>query len=553
MRRRLKRITLIFLFVVITIATGLYAYLAVVATVQPPEPGDPDALSWRRELRDDSLLVVGKNWLRKSKSGLYEMYTEGPPSARGIAEGKLTKELSQYQEQVFTGQIHQLVPSHLKLQFLKYFVGWFNRNLDENVKDEYKQEILGIALAASPEFDDIAPPYQRILNYHAAHDIGHMLQNLSLVGCTSFAVWGDRSADSQLLVGRNFDFYVGDDFAKNKIIGFHQPAEGFPFVSVGFPGMIGVLSGMNTEGLTVTINAAKSEPPVSSATPVSLVAREILQYASTIDEAFQIAKNRNTFVSETFLVASDKDHKAVVIEKTPEQTEIYQVDGNQITCTNHFQGDLLGNTMINKTHMATSASEYRQKRLEQLLDGVSNKVTVNDAALILRNTKGMDDKSIGLGNEKTVNQLIAHHSVIFQPHQRRMWVSTAPWQMGKYVCYDLDSILNASMKSNHELVNQALTIPPDTSFTSSELETFMKYANYRFPFHERETLVADSIIRWNPDSYHAYMLAGDASMQREDYKAAGDYYKTALTKEIATVQEREYIVRQLVKCKEQSQ
>jgi hypothetical protein len=164
----------------------------------------------------------------------------------------------------------------------------------------------------------------------------------------------------------------------------------------------------------------------------------------------------------------------------------------------------------------------------------------------------MDDKSIGLGNEKTVNQLISHHSVIFQPHQRRMWVSTAPWQVGKYVCYDLDSVLSRTMATNSELINQTLTIPADTSLTSSELRTFMKYATYRFPFHERETLIADSIVRWNPDSYHAYMLAGDASLDDKDYKAAAVFYETALTKEIATVQERDYIVRQLARCKEET-
>src|SRR5688500_5105482 len=115
---------------------------------------------------------------------------------------------------------------------------------------------------------------------------------MSLVGCTAFATWGSHSEDGTLLIGRNFDFYVGDEFDRNNIVAFYSPEQGHRFMMITFGGMTGVLSGMNDQGLTVTLNAAKSEIPSASATPVSLVAREILQYASTIEEAFEIAKRR---------------------------------------------------------------------------------------------------------------------------------------------------------------------------------------------------------------------------------------------------------------------
>src|SRR5690606_29179041 len=142
-----------------------------------------------------------------------------------------------------------------KQNLLRGFLKWYNRKLYLHVPEEYKTEIYGLSQYASDDFNYVAPPYLRMLYLHAAHDIGHALQDLALVGCTSLAVWDEYSEDGKLLIGRNFDFYAGDDFAKNKIIAFVTPKNGHPFMSVTWPGMIGVVSGMNLEGLTVTMNA----------------------------------------------------------------------------------------------------------------------------------------------------------------------------------------------------------------------------------------------------------------------------------------------------------
>ena len=154
-----------------------------------------------------------------------------------------------------------MIPSTFYQHFLKYVIGWFNRNLDKNVSEEYKEEIYGVSESASDNYDYIGSKYQRILNYHAAHDIGHALQNMALVGCTSFGTWNDKSEDSTMIIGRNFDFYVGDKFAEDKIVAFYNPSKGYKFMTVTWGGFIGAVSGMNEKGVTVTINAAKTDIP----------------------------------------------------------------------------------------------------------------------------------------------------------------------------------------------------------------------------------------------------------------------------------------------------
>jgi isopenicillin-N N-acyltransferase-like protein len=543
-----KRVMYVFLvFVAIIFAFAIY--LVSVAIDYPPKPADLSSLNLQRKEVSPGFYTLNNNWLRKSKSGLYEMYVEGKPFERGVINGKLSKELVVNQEIYFTDQIKKIIPSKFYLSFLKYFVAWFNRDLDKNITKEYKEQIFGVSKSASGEFNYIGSNYQRILNYHAAHDIGHALQSMALVGCTSFGTWGERSEDGNMIIGRNFDFYVGDNFAKQKIVAFFNPVAGHKYMTVTWGGFIGAVSGMNEKGLSVTINADKTNIPSGSATPVSLVATEILQYAQNIKEAIAIAKKRKMFVSEAFLVASAEDNKAVVIEKTPDMLDVYDPNQNYIVCANHFQSKGLSQSKENRDQLANSASPYRYQRLMQLLSA-NGKNTVQKTVDILRNQQGLNGADIGMGNEKALNQLLAHHSIVFEPQKRLVWVSTSPWQLGEFVCYDLNKVFALKgMKTDREIADTALNIKPDPFLKTPAYQHFVKYWKLKQQLADGETINPDSIIADNPQYYHAYVLAGDYSFKHDEPRKALFYYKTALTKVVATVNEQNYIKKQIGKCR----
>ncbi len=546
-KKILKGLGWFFAFIALILLLA-FIYLLIVSKTNPPKIADKSALSWQRTEPDPGLFTVKNNWFRKSKSGLYELYVEGQPFERGVANGKLSKELIQLQEDYFNEQINRMIPSPFYRHFLKYVIGWFNRDLDKHITEEDKEEIFGISDAASAKYEYIGTNYQRILNYHAAHDIGHALQNLALVGCTSFGTWGSRSEDGTLIIGRNFDFYVGDHFAENKIVSFENPADGFRFMYVTWAGFIGVVSGMNEKGLTVTINAAKSDVPTGSATPVSLVAREILQYAENIPEAMAIAKKRKMFVSESFLIGSAEESKAVIIEKTPDSIGLYDPGKNQIICANHFQSPELSGLRSNKIQIRQSASEYRYQRLEELLGSVK-KNSLSETVQILRDRRGMENADIGMGNEKAINQMIAHHSIIFEPQKKKVWVSTGPWQLGEFICYDLEKVFSAGvMKTNAEIADSLFNLPPDSFLLSHQYEMFLKYRGYRKALSEGGEVSPDSLIASNPNYYQAYQLAGNEMFSKKEYMEAIRYYRLALSKEIATKTEENEIRNQISKA-----
>jgi predicted choloylglycine hydrolase len=554
-KRILKRTAL----VLASLLLIFFTYFILAIRISEPEIKDRSAENTVRLNPSPNFYTLGNNWLKKSESGLWEMYIEGDGFERGVAIGKLTKELAEKQETAFIKQIKELVPSDGYLTFLKYFVAYFNRKLPEHITEEYQQEIYGVSLYASDKFDHLAPKYYRILNYHGAHDIGHALQDKNMtVGCTSFAAWNQHSEDNKMIVGRNFDFYSGDEFAENKIICFCKPTTGHKFVYITWAGFTGVVSGLNDQGLTVTINAAKSDIPTGAATPISLVAKEILQYAKNIEEAMHIAEKRTTFVAESILISSAKDNKAFIIEKTPTKTNLYTENREQLVCSNHYMSELFKSDVNNNKNILQSSSVYRKLRMEQLLE-LHPKMNFSEAADILRNQKGLHDKNIGLTNEKGINQLIAHHSVIVKPAESLIWVSTQPFQLGEYICYDLNTVFATASGLNEkkEIYEKDKIVPADPFLKSDDYKKYLYFKSMKtgllysiksdFNLTVPQSFI-DAFIRSNPESYYTYWIAGDYYKKQKDKEKAIQYYNMALTKEVATGKEEEQIKERIIEC-----
>lgn len=539
-------IPLALILIAIGVCTGLYL------TTDLQEPLIPAAEPALHAVTDSTgCRTYGNNCLRRNSSGLWELHINGDAYHRGKAAGILLDSLLYYQESVFVNQIRQIVPSEKYLGFLRAIIILFNRDLGNNVTEEYRTEIAALAQSCSHEYDFIGNGYERQLNYHAAHDIGHLMQDYMLVGCSSFAVWNHASADSTLLVGRNFDFYMGDDFARNKLITCCRPDSGYNFVSVGWAGMIGVLSGMNETGLTVTINAAKGTLPTATATPISILAREILQYAATIDEALEIAAGRKTFVSESILIASARDRKAAIIEKSPDRIALYTSDTDNIVCTNHYQSETFADDTRNIENIQTSDSPSRLARIQFLIDSLAP-LTPKHAARILRDYKGKNGTFIGLCNELSINQCIAHHSIIFAPERHMMWVSTAPWQAGEYIAYNIDTLFSAPIPVRQDINDANQTIGADTLFLRKyinditayrRLTSLLRHATANSLSLPEDTLQA--YLKSNNRFYHTHETLGDYHLsQGNDVQAIAEWQK-ALQLAIPKQGERERIEKKI--------
>ncbi len=488
-------------------------------------------------------------WLKKNKFGLWEMYISGSPEELGIKNGILAQHLIAKQEEAFVKQIKKMIPSDSYLKFLKYVTSFINHRLPDYIPMEYQREIKALSLFASDDFQFIGDNYARQLNYHAAHDIGHAMQNLHLVECTALGVRNSKSADSSLLVGRNFDFYVGDEFAENKMVLFVNPDQGYSFASITWGGMIGVVSGINDQGLSVTLNSAKSEIPLFAKTPVSIIAREILQYASTIDQAYKIACKHPSFVAESFYISSAIDHNFAIIEKDPDTSILYQPNKDQLVLTNHFQSEELSKTKINQENIKENVTKYRFDRVEELLAG-QNSFNEMDFARILRDTKGLKSEDIGLGNEGAINQMIAHHSIIFKPQEKAFWISSSPFQMGAYLNYQLDSVfIRPDLRLPSVAINNT-NIPADTAFILDDYQDWLTFSKIRKRIENGEKIDPELFIQTNPNYFFTYELLGDYDADQENSERASHYYNDALQYFIPNLHEKRRILSKMELLKE---
>jgi hypothetical protein len=318
--------------------------------------------------------------------------------------------------------------------------------------------------------------------------------------------------------------------------------------------MLGVVSGMNLEGLTITMNAGKSSIPMKAKKPISILAREILQYSRTIEDAVNIARKSEVFVSESLMIGSAADKKSVLIEISPKKIDVHQVENNRLVCSNHFQSDAYKKDKRNLKQIEESHSKYRFDRITELLN-LSPQMNPILLAEILRNREGLQEKMIGYGNEKALNQLLAHHSVIFKPESRLMWVSSSPYQLGAFSAYDLNQIFGNERAFLSSNAIDSLLIPEDRFLYNT---AYKKYELYRIldrkvdlTLKNKEPLfTAEQIqhyISLNPEYWLVHYKAGLLYQLSEDYCNAKWAFEAALMKEITTIPDMEKVKQSLKK------
>ena len=193
----------------------------------------------------------------------------------------------------------------------------------------------------------------------------------------------------------------------------------------------------------------------------------------------------------------------------------------RLSCIINFQSSAFDQDKHNKRNKERTDSLYRYGRVMELLQE-KDVIGAEEAVAILRDRKGTGGAELGMGNPKAINQLVAHHSVVFSPADLKMWVSTSPWQSGEFLCYDLGEVFSSSGTSKTGKASREFNIPGEEAFTDSICSKILLYRSMvrdiKEALDEEEEMdesALDTFVGLNPDYYETYDLLGDYRLAEE--------------------------------------
>ncbi|MCA8939269.1 MAG: hypothetical protein KDB07_05665, partial [Planctomycetes bacterium] len=133
--------------------------------------------------------------------------------------------------------------------------------------------------------------------------------------CSTFVVRDQSSSNGEIVFGRNLDFPALHIADRASMLFVVEPEGKRPFVSVGWPGFLGVLSGMNADGLALAMMLIYGHTRTDhvEGVPFALHYRDVLESYDNVKDASARLHKREFAVCNNMMLA-DASRDAAVLE-----------------------------------------------------------------------------------------------------------------------------------------------------------------------------------------------------------------------------------------------
>lgn len=384
------------------------------------------------------------------------IWLAGPPEVRGADMQRLVGPVMAQIDETMHNTFKEVIPSAV-LRFTIEIAGrLFGRHLSEDIPVEIQREIVGQMYKYDDRFGDGGGKFARFMAYLALHDLAQTVEKSPLVACTGFGFDASMTKSGGTIVGRNFDFEAGRVFDEQKSIAVMKPEHGYQFLSVAWPGMNGVVTGINEKRVWVSVNAARSDHEAPRGMPVSLAIRQVLEQADSAEAAVERIKAMPVRVADMYLVA-DKKH-VFVVEKTPVAAVVREAENGRIVVANHFLDPTLRDEKRNRELERKTSSLVRYERMQQLAVSDNKKREPMDALSMLRDRMAPDGTPYVLGDRRALDGYIATHGVFADFGRDVVWVSRAPHLSGEWVGVKLGPLFDGRVEKAEPMPADAVAL-----------------------------------------------------------------------------------------------
>jgi len=170
--------------------------------------------------------------------------------------------------------------------------------------------------------------------------VGNTFFDLKKVfACSALLLEAERSSTGGPLLGRNLDYPSMGYIHEYTLVTIYRPAGKHAFASIGFPGLLGCLSGMNDAGLALGVlevfdvkDGEKGFDP--KGVPYALCLRKVLEECTTIAQAKKCLEEQRRTTTINVVIA---DRQGVAtLEVTPGRVELRGAEQGTCSCTNHY-------------------------------------------------------------------------------------------------------------------------------------------------------------------------------------------------------------------------
>jgi isopenicillin-N N-acyltransferase-like protein len=409
------------------------------ARLSPPRIAEPhgDASHPSPNLRR-----FGDSYVQR-RGKLLEVMLRGTPEQIGFQHARLLYPEMVENEGILLARFQEQVPNQLARRLLLDLAELRYAHVDRGMSLARLAEIAAGARGFQPDpYSGLFPTYQRFVYLNALYDMALSFEHSPLIGCTTITLGGDALEQGGGILARAFDFEVDEVFDRHKAVFLIREEGKIPFASVAWPGLVGVVSGMNESGVAVVVHGARGGSPEAEGEPVVHALRRVLSTAHDTAEALRALAERPAMVSH-ILILSDEQGRAAAVERVPGKPNFVRFLPSKAATTNHFEGPGARDPK-NLSVRAQTSTLPRRTRADELLARLparlSTSAAVSDAIALLRDRKGPGDRSLALGDRSAINALIATHGVVMDTKQRLLWVSESPHLLGRFVAFDLKRV-----------------------------------------------------------------------------------------------------------------